>query len=617
MRISAAKPSRARFRRVGSLGPLTAGLLSLLGAAPLSAQPTVELEVQTDRLYVNETVWVKIHVRDARDAEPPDFPRLPNCAVRYIGPESVFRRQFDSTTGRTVTIRQQSYTYALTPTKAGELIIPSASVVADGKTLKTEPRKLTVREVPQSPPPRSDEGDEGESEVDELLLAEITCEQSKLFVGQRGKFRLAIWIKRAEYNRDPLELSEMLRFLTGSFSPFDTQNFDRYAASRRLANGSTQVYYVLELPADFILDQPGPLTFDTVSVRIDYPVRYSRTFFNDLRVRSTRRVHVRPTLAVPDVQPLPTAGRPANFSGAVGQYELHVIAVPTNVRVGDPIQLVIDISGDPIETIPGPDLALIPELTENFRVPTEELAGTVSGRRKRFTQTIRAKRADVTEIPPIEFAYFDPQAEKYAVARSEPIPILVSVVEQLDADELTGITDQPIKHTQRVEARDGLRGNKTRESELLATVRPMSAVQVTLAAVIPPLAFICIWACAALTRSGRDHAVQRRRRALRNAEQRIQVAVARKLPPGEFHSEIEAALAAYLADRLNEPPARFLGRAAVAFLEERGVDQGLVRRCAELLERCEHAAYAGASNGDTSLAELARQCARQLERERL
>ena len=43
----------------------------------------------------------------------------------------------------------------------------------------------------------------------------------------------------------------------------------------------------------------------------------------------------------------------------------------------------------------------------------------------------------------------------------------------------------------------------------------------------------------------------------------------------------------------------------------------LVQRCAELLQRCEQAAYAGGSGGDSSLAELARQCARQLERERL
>ena len=99
-----------------------------------------------------------------------------------------------------------------------------------------------------------------------------------------------------------------------------------------------------------------------------------------------------PVITVPDALPLPTEGRPESFTGAVGKYDISALAVPTNVRVGDPIELVIDIRGDLIETLPAPDLTAIPRLTEDFRVPAETLAGTVSGDRKRFTQRIRAKR---------------------------------------------------------------------------------------------------------------------------------------------------------------------------------------------------------------------------------
>jgi hypothetical protein len=616
MRSFSTKASTAGRRLAGRPACLSAAPLLLLAVPTLFAQARVELEVQSDQPYVGQAITVTVAVINAAQHDPPEFPEMPNCTVRSSGSGMLFSSDVDARTGRAVSVRKDLYNFVLSPQKAGELTIPAIPVTVDGETLKTEPRKLIVRGLPRSPPARTGQADQ-DNEASDLLLAEITCEQSKLFAGQRAKFKLAIWIKPAEYNRNSLNLSEMLRFLTGSFGPFDTQNFDKYHAKRQLADGSIQAYYVLELPADFILDQPGPLNFDDVIVRIDYPVRFRRMLFGDVQVLQRRRVQVPPTVAVPDVQPLPTEGRPVNFSGAVGQYDLNVIAVPTNVRIGDPIQLVIDISGDPIETIPGPDLASIPELVENFRVPDETLAGTVSGGRKRFTQTIRAKQTDVKEIPPIEFAYFDPRTEAYAVARSEPLPILVSAVEQLDADDLTGITDQPAQRSEMVEARDGLRGNKTREHELLATVRPVTLTQLALTTVTPPLVFICIWGGAALTRSSRNHTARRRHQALRSAERRIAAAAARELPPGELHSEIEAALAGYLADRLNEPSARFVGRAAVAFLQERGVTPELVERYREILERCEHAAYAGASDGDTSLADLARHCARQLERERL
>ena len=596
---------------------LAAFLFTLLTTPALFAQPTVTLELQTGKPYVNETILVKIQVQNAQEVEQPKFPKLPNCTVRYIGPESEFRMETDST-GRSVTVRRRAYQYTLTARKPGRLTIPAIPVLVDGKTLKTKPRHLVVRELSQSPSPRGNQSGDAGHETDELLFAEITSDQSKLFVGQRGRFTLAIWIKRAEYNHDPLNLSDMLRFLSGSFAPFDTQNIQRRVMKRRMADGSTHMYYVIELNAEFILDQPGPPNFDSVGIHIDYPLRYSRTFFNDVQVRRKVPVSVRPTVTVTDVQRLPIEGRPANFSGAVGRYAINTFAVPSNVRIGDPIKLVIDISGDPIETIPGPDLTSITKLTDDFRVPTETLAGSVSGKRKRFTQTIRAKRADVTEIPPIEFAYFDPHTEQYVVTRGEPIPVLVSVVEQLDASDLTGIADQPPQaRNGTLQARDGLRGNKTGQVELLAIVRPVTMTQVLLTTAIPPVAFVCVWGFSALTRSGRDQAVKRRRGALRIAERRIHDALANKLPPGEFHGEIAAALAGYIADRLNEPPARFLGPAAVSFLQERGVNDNLVQRCAALLERCEQAAYAGIGDSDTSLADAARQCIKQLERERL
>ena len=43
--------------------------------------------------------------------------------------------------------------------------------------------------------------------------------------------------------------------------------------------------------------------------------------------------------------PLPTEGRPADFNGAVGHYTMTVTAGPTNVAVGDPITVHIQISG--------------------------------------------------------------------------------------------------------------------------------------------------------------------------------------------------------------------------------------------------------------------------------
>jgi hypothetical protein len=75
-------------------------------------------------------------------------------------------------------------------------------------------------------------------------------------------------------------------------------------------------------------------------------------------------------------------------------------------------------------------------------------------------------------------------------------------------------------------------------------------------------------------------------------------------------------LASYLADRLDQPPGRFTGRAAIDLLVERRVSDETLRCCRELIDRYETAAYGGAT-GDDGLAELAERCLHRLEGERL
>lgn len=613
--------NRSKRPRTAGPGRCAAWLAALLVTPALLGQPTAELEVQTRQPYVNEPIRVKVQVHDAQDVEPPDFPDSPNYTTSYIGPESVLNMRTDGS-GRTVTVRREAFQFALTCRKAGPLTIPAIRVVADGQTLKTKPVKLTVRDVPQSPTPRPDDREQsngaGDTENDALLLAEITCDERAVYVGQSVTFTLSIWIKPAEYNGREVSQGEMRRLLTGRIGPFDLDSERNRRAYRRAPDGSRKLYYVVEFTAEMTPDQPGPLTFDDVTLGMDYPTSFAvDRFWRTLRVAEQRPIRVRPTISVPEVQPLPTASRPAGFGGAVGRYEIKTFAVPSNVRVGDPIELVIDISGDPIEAIPGPDLGANPQLNEDFRVPTETLAGTVRGHTKRFTQVIRAKRPDVTEIPPIEFAYFDSETGEYAVARSEPIPVLVGVVEQLDAADLDIAAQPPPDQGVTLEARDGLRGNKTREAELLATAPTVTITQVALATLVPPVAFLGLLGISALTRSGRDVAIKRRRSALRNAERCIQDALANNRSPGELHSAIQAALAGYLADRLNEPPARFLGPAGVALLRERGISAELTQQWSDVTQRCEQAAYAAGGQSDADLADAARQCLSRLEQERL
>jgi len=582
--------------------------LVLFASTVWADEPHVEVRFSPQRPYVNDAINVTVAVSGAEDVAPPSFPELPHCTVQSAGTGTQITSETDSN-GRMVMRRVQTFQYVVVPQQAGTLRIPPIEVTADGKTLRSAPQRIVVRDVPSSPAAGAGAGDGA------LLTAEITCRQKRLFVGQRGDFTLTISIKAAELNGRPLSASDMVRCLSGTFGPFDTQSAQTGRVPRRKPDGSIDLWYFVELPASFIVDQPGEVDFSGVTVVANYPTRFTRDFFGGVRPLRQKRIRIRPRVLVPVVQPLPVDGRPADFSGAVGHYSIDVIALPTNVRVGDPIDLTITITGDAVESLAPPDLTLVPGMTDDFRVARSDLAGRVSGNQKRFTETIRAKRADVKQIPPIGFTYFDPDDQRYVTVYSDAIPLLVTAVEKLDAGDLPALATQPAADREnQVETRDGLRGNKTEPEALLAVASPVTMVQIVVITVAGPVLFAGAWAGLLLIRKRGDETARRRRGALAAARRRIDAALADALPPGAFHSRIDAALTHYLADRFGEPPARFLGTEMIAFLESRGVEPELVRRCADLRQRCEQAAYGAAAEDDLSLADRARSLLDDLER---
>src|SRR5204863_10159292 len=128
-------------------------------------------------------------------------------------------------------------------------------------------------------------------------------------------------------------------------------------------------------------------------------------------------------------------GRPADYRGAVGQYQIAIDASPTHVKSGDPINLLIGISGTgPMELVQAPPLAELPKLTADFKVPNEPLAGFVKGDRKIFQTTIRPRKPGIARIPSIPFSYFDPATGKFETVRSSPVSIQVDPAEMLALD---------------------------------------------------------------------------------------------------------------------------------------------------------------------------------------
>jgi hypothetical protein len=128
------------------------------------------------------------------------------------------------------------------------------------------------------------------------------------------------------------------------------------------------------------------------------------------------------------VLPLPTEGKPEDFSGMVGNYSFSANFDRTNLKVGEALTLAISIKGDGTPgTITDPKL---PDFSEFRSVPPENsIDKKVKGNKVVTTKNIKVflypKKKGTFEIPAITYSWFNPAKKKYETASAGPWTIEV------------------------------------------------------------------------------------------------------------------------------------------------------------------------------------------------
>ena len=185
-------------------------------------------------------------------------------------------------------------------------------------------------------------------------------------------------------------------------------------------------------PGDFSLSVETPL-----SVRVDTRSAEDQAFaaklgwpFSQIPYKGAAPKDI--TIASPSsalqVLSLPTQGRPADFSGAVGDFQVSSETSTTRVAAGDPLTLRLRISG--VGNFDRVDAAMFDHLDHWKTYPAKasftpsDTAGNKG--EKVFEQPLIAGAAGEQSIPALELSYFNPNTQHYERARTQPIKVIVA-----------------------------------------------------------------------------------------------------------------------------------------------------------------------------------------------
>jgi hypothetical protein len=592
------------------------GVAVALAGTGVARAGDVTVQLSSREAYVGQPVRVQVIIRDAESHELPEPPDVDGADIRMIaGPQTSSRTTIIN--GRMSQEKTVAYVFAVTPERAGTIRIPPFSVKVDGQSRKTEPIVLVAVQ----------------SETGDLLFVEVEGSRDSVYVGESLELVLKVWVRPYTDQALGIRLTEddvwsLVDEETSRWGVFGDSLMDMLRRRvrprgrevlRADSEGADRGYYLYEVRTTVWPERPGPVDVGDLRVVVKYPLglRRDRGLFGDqYRLTDARPVQASPAVPRIDVKAVPTEGRPAFFRGAVEPYTLTVEARPTEVRVGDPITLTMTLRGKGrLDLLQAPALTEVPELTSQFQVPDEVLAGSVQGNSKVFTQSIRAKSESVTEVPPIPFAYFDTKKERFVVVRSRAIPLKVGPGQRMAVSEVVEARPGLAAPTHLTEVSGGIVANYYGSVDLLAdhSFAPGPASLAVVAA--PPVLFGVLWAGRRRKERLRtDRSYARRRSARRNASRAL--AAAQDGAGAQAADAVAGALIGYVADRCNLPAAGLTRTDAVEALLQRGVRTDVADRVDALLRRCDDARYAGrgVDTGD-SLVARAEECIRELERQ--
>ncbi len=592
--------------RSSKLQQLVALFLGVLFFCADAIAADVEFSLAPRETWIGSPSTLKIVVRGGNDIGDPILPQVAGLDIE-VQPGRQTMNSMQIVNGNVTRNNTTTIAVMITPSVVGVFTIPPITIVVDGVQYSSKPTSISS----------------AVSTTGDLLTAQVIGNPKKVWVGQSLDVTLRILVKPFQSPEHKVTLGEadMWQFINSErseFGPF-SKKFRELAQSNQRPIGQEELvdghaYLVYEVSTQIIPSTSGVPDFSDIRIAWNYPARLSSTrdFFgrNELSVSATKPISTTASAVDIDVLPLPTAGQPASFQGAVGSFGLSASAKPVRVAVGDPITLtltVTDLSGTQhLDTVQPPQLE-IPAIQSDFRMPTAPLAGSVQGNTKTFTQTLRPTHAGIEQIPPIEFSWFDTTTGSYRSAKTQPIALSVVASEHIATDAILGGSSQAMTPPKQLTAAEGgLTANVAPTFEMVQDQSRGIGMAIGIAMlVIPPLA------CAAIL------FVQRRRDRLSGdtafaREQGARSAASRRLASGDA----AAAIVGYIADRINQPSGTVTRVEAHDSLVDANAPSDLLERVDRLLAQCERSRFAAAHSADLSQESVseAKACIQGLEK---
>lgn len=386
-------------------------ILILFLTNSLLAQIQFEAKVSKNSLGLNERLRVDFIMNDDGDNfTPPNFD-----GFRVVGGPS---QQVSQSWINGRSSFQKSYSYYLLPLQKGTLTIRQASVEINGHIYKTNPVKINVTNAIEQP---KDPNNAPQISANDALHLVAEVSKTNPYINEPITVVYKLYFS---YN---IGISNWRELNKPKYNNFWSQNIDikELVAEEGKYDGERYRYVVLRKTVLYP-QKSGKLEIEPLSLDLDVQLPTNRrdVFGRVQVVEDSKRVSAPSRIVT--VKPLPETGKPADFSGAVGNFSFKVTPSKTTLKNGESLELKVAVTGKgnlklfdlPKPVVPNSFEMYDPVHSENVQTPLSGMTGSIID-----SYTIIPQFKGKYPIKPMSFSYFDLGTNSYKRIASPEIMV--------------------------------------------------------------------------------------------------------------------------------------------------------------------------------------------------
>jgi hypothetical protein len=382
-----------------------------LVCSSLSAQVQFEARVSKTTLGLNERLRIDFMMNvDGDNFVQPSFDGFRIIA----GPSQQVSQSWVN--GRSSF--EKAYSYFLTPNQKGTFIIKPAAIEYNGQIYKTAPVKIIVTAATEQPRDPNDTQMSGDENL--YLVADVS--KTNPYINEPITVVYKLYFGN-------IGISNLGESSKPKYNDFWSQNIEikQPVAEEGIFKGQNFRFIVLKKVVLYP-QKSGRLKIEPLSLSVDVQLPTNRRdmFGRMMLTETTKRVSAGAKTI--NVKPLPEAGKPDDFSGAVGDFDFKVTPSKTNLKHGESLDLVVSVTGKgnlKLFSLPKP---VVPNALEMYdAVHSEDISTPLSGMAGKSSDSyaIIPQYRGNYPVKPMQFSYFDLSSGTYKTLLSPQIMINV------------------------------------------------------------------------------------------------------------------------------------------------------------------------------------------------